>query len=134
MAKPSSGTSHCIQSCDHIRKLPNSDDALRLLHELKCHVDPILAARKWRVQKLYEVCCCTAGGKNTSVGGFCVAACDGSTALRIALRLRTPKSHSLYPFEHCLATLLHELSHIVHQASAERALKVLSVKGIRVDK
>ena len=32
--------------------------------------------------KLYEICCCTSGGKNLGVGGFCCAAGDKVTSPR----------------------------------------------------
>ena len=123
-----SGTStanpdHCVHAIDHIKKLPDADKARALLEELARHVKPILQARGWRVLKLYEICCCTSGGKNLGVGGFCCAAGDKVTSLRIALRLRTPGhgasadewgAHTLRDFDHCMKILIHEISHIVH--------------------
>jgi uncharacterized membrane protein YgcG len=103
-----------VAACDHIKKLPDADRAAAMLQELKRHAEPILFARGWRVTRLYEMCCCTAGGKNLSVGGFCVPKGDSITAHRIALRLREPTSHVLYDFDRCMSVLLHELSHIVH--------------------
>lgn len=103
-----------VKTCDHIKKLPDADRAASMLQELKRHAEPILLARGWRVTRLYEMCCCTAGGKNLAVGGFCVAKGDRVTAHRIALRLREPTSHVLYDFDRCMSVLLHELSHIVH--------------------
>ena len=71
-------------------------------------MNPLLKARGWRVLKLYEICCCTAGGRNLGVGGFCCPAGDGVTSLRIALRLREPKSHELHDFDHAMRVLIHE--------------------------
>ena len=106
-----------IGTCSHIKKLPNSEKAEELLQELKRHCTPVLTARGWRVHKLYEICCCSPGGKNTGVAGFCVPAGDGITSLRIALRLRRPRSHEFNTFEHVMRVLIHEISHIVHGSS-----------------
>jgi hypothetical protein len=103
-----------ICQLDHVKKLPDADRALAMLQELKRHCDPILRARGWRVLKLYEICCCTAGGKNLGVGGFCCPRGDGQTSERIALRLRAPRSHELHSFDHAMRVLIHEISHIVH--------------------
>ena len=103
-----------VWQCDCVKKLPDADKALEMLHEVKRHADALLKARGWRVKRLYEICCCTSGGRNTGVGGFCVPAGDGQTSLRIALRLRAPKSHELYPFDHNMRVMLHEMAHIVH--------------------
>jgi len=113
-AGPSSASDHCVHQVDHIKKLPDANKAAELLQEIKRHADPLLRARGWRVNKLYEICCCTSGGKNVGVGGFCVPAGDGITSHRIALRLRQPRSHELHSFEHCMKVMLHEMSHIVH--------------------
>ena len=102
----------CVHALDHIKKLPEAERAAQMLKELKRHVDPVLAANGWKVNKLYEICCCTAGGKNLSVGGFCCPAGDGQTSLRIALRLRTPRSHELCDFDHAMRILIHEITHI----------------------
>jgi hypothetical protein len=104
----------CVHAIDHVKKLPDSEKALTLLKELSRHITPILRARGWKVLKLYEICCCTAGGKNLGVAGFCCPAGDKTTSLRIALRLREPKSHVLQPFDHAMRILIHEVSHIVH--------------------
>ena len=113
-AGPSSTSDHCVHQVDHIKKLPDANQAAELLQEIKRHADPLLRARGWRVKKLYEICCCTSGGKNVGVGGFCVPAGDGVTSHRIALRLRQPRSHELHSFEHCMQVMLHEMSHIAH--------------------
>ena len=113
-AGPSSTSDHCVHQVDHIKKLPDANKAAELLQEIKRHADPLLRARGWRVKKLYEICCCTSGGKNVGVGGFCVPAGDGVTSQRIALRLRQPRSHELHSFEHCMQVMLHEMSHIAH--------------------
>ena len=113
-AGPSSTSDHCVHQVDHIKKLPDANKAAELLQEIKRHADPLLRARGWRVKKLYEICCCTSGGKNVGVGGFCVPAGDGVTSHRIALRLRQPRSHELHSFEHCMQVMLHEMSHIAH--------------------
>ena len=118
MAAPSSAGGR-VMACDHIQKLPDADRAAAILAEVKRHAEPILAARGWRVKRLYEMCCCTSGGKNLSVGGFCVPAGDKRTSQRIALRLREPNSHVLYEFEHVMRVMIHELSHIV--SAAQRA-------------
>ena len=97
-AKASSTNELGVWQCDCVKKLPDADKALEMLHEVKRHADALLKARGWRVKRLYEICCCTSGGRNTGVGGFCVPSGDGQTSLRIALRLRAPKSHELYPF------------------------------------
>ena len=81
---------HCVHAIDHVKKLPDADKARAMLEECARHIRPLLQARGWRVLKLYEICCCTAGGKNLGVGGFCCPAGDKVTSLRIALRLRTP--------------------------------------------
>ena len=96
------------QSVDHIKKLPDHQRARDTLEECARHVNPLLKARGWRVLKLYEICCCTAGGRNLGVGGFCCPAGDGVTSLRIALRLREPKSHELHDFDHAMRVLIHE--------------------------
>ena len=80
----------CVHAVDHIKKLPDADKAREILEQCKRHIDPLLRARGWKVLKLYEICCCTSGGKNLGVGGFCCPAGDKVTSLRIALRLRTP--------------------------------------------
>ena len=113
-AKASSTNELGVWQCDCVKKLPDADKALEMLHEVKRHADALLKARGWRVKRLYEICCCTSGGRNTGVGGFCVPAGDGQTSLRIALRLRAPKSHELYPFDHNMRVMLHEMAHIVH--------------------
>ena len=114
---------HCVHCVDHIKKLPDADKAQKLLEEMARHINPLLKARGWRVLKLYEICCCTAGGKNLGVGGFCCPAGDKVTSRRIAIRLRTPGrgpdadqwgAHSLRDFDHCMRILIHEISHIVH--------------------
>ena len=81
----------CVHALDHISRLPDADKARQQLEELKRHIDPILRARGLRVLKCYEICCCTSGGKNLSVGGFCSPAGDKRTSLCIALRLRQPR-------------------------------------------
>ncbi|EOD20290.1 hypothetical protein EMIHUDRAFT_242171 [Emiliania huxleyi CCMP1516] len=139
-----------VHSIDHIKKLPDADKARAILEECARHIRPLLQARRfpqprcsvrsafasardraatasqarrWRVLKLYEICCCTAGGKNLGVGGFCCPAGDGVTSLRIAIRLRTPGhgpqadewgAHSLRDLDHAMKVLIHEVSHIVH--------------------
>ena len=113
-AKASTTNELGVWQCDCVKKLPDADKALEMLHEVKRHADALLKARGWRVKRLYEICCCTSGGRNTGVGGFCVPAGDGQTSLRIALRLRAPKSHELYPFDHNMRVMLHEMAHIVH--------------------
>lgn len=110
MARPSYG----IDRVDCIKKLPDADRALAMLEELKRHCEPILRARGWRVLRLYEICCCTAGGKNLGVGGFCCPRGDKATSQRIALRLRTPRTHELCDLDHAMRILIHELAHIVH--------------------
>ena len=114
---------NCVHAIDHIKKLSEAERARSLLEELARHINPILKARGWKVLKLYEICCCTSGGKNLGVGGFCCPKGDGRTSLRIALRLRTPGhgpsaaewgAHSLRDFDHCMQILIHEISHIVH--------------------
>ena len=101
--------SSVAQKIDHIKKLPDHQRARDTLEECARHVNPLLKARGWRVNKLYEICCCTAGGKNLGVGGFCCPAGDGLTSLRIALRLRHPKSHELHDFDHAMRVLIHEV-------------------------
>lgn len=98
----------------HVSKLPDNGKALAMLRELKLHIDPLLKARGFRVKRLYEICCCTSGGGNLRVGGFCCPAGDKRTSLRIALRLRHPHSHVLKPFETMLRILIHEVTHILH--------------------
>lgn len=110
----SSAPRSLVLSTSHLPNLPQTDQALRLLSRLSRHAEPLLAARGWRVCKLYEMCCCSPGGRNLSVAGFCVPKGDRRTAERIALRLREPKTHQLYSFDHCMRVLIHELSHIVH--------------------
>ena len=105
---------HCVHAVDHVKKLPDADRAAEILQEIKRHADPLLRARGWRVKRLYEICCCTSGGRNLGVGGFCCPAGDGVTSLRIAIRLRQPRSHELHTFEHCMKVMIHEMSHIVH--------------------
>ena len=129
---------HCIGKCEAVKKLTDAQRAMEILLELKRHCDPILKARRWKVRgmrhlqaaacaigrefgraqvnKLFEICCCSRGGKNLSIGGFCVPAGDGATSLRIAIRLRRPRSHGLYPLDHLLQTMFHEIAHIVHSA------------------
>ena len=114
MASSSSAGGSCVHAIDHIKKLPDADRALEMMQELKRHIDPLLKARGWKVLRCYEICCCTSGGKNLGVGGFCVPAGDKVTSLRIALRLREPKTHQLHDFDHAMRILLHEVSHIVH--------------------
>ena len=109
MARSGEGTLNCIHACHVVKKLGDADKALEILHAIKRTIDPLLHARGFRVLKLYEICCCTAGGKNLSVGGFCVPAGDGKTSLRIALRLRQPKSHRLHSFHHALRVMIHEV-------------------------
>ena len=104
----------CVHALDHISRLPDADKARQQLEELKRHIDPILRARGLRVLKCYEICCCTSGGKNLSVGGFCSPAGDKRTSLRIALRLRQPHTHVLNDFDHSMRILIHEVSHIIH--------------------
>ena len=109
MARSGEGALNCIHACHVVKKLGDADKALEILHAIKRTIDPLLHARGFRVLKLYEICCCTAGGKNLSVGGFCVPAGDGKTSLRIALRLRQPKSHRLHSFHHALRVMIHEV-------------------------
>ncbi|KAG8469439.1 hypothetical protein KFE25_005894 [Diacronema lutheri] len=97
-----------------VKKLRESDKAAALLGALNRHIEPLLKARGWRVKKLYEMCCCTAGGKNLSVGGFCCPAGDKRTSLRIAIRLRVPHTHGFYSFDRMMRVLIHEVTHIVH--------------------
>ena len=103
-----------VYALDHIKRFTDADKAKQQLEELKRHIDPILRARGLRVLKCYEICCCTSGGKNLSVGGFCSPAGDKRTSLRIALRLRQPHTHVLNDFDHSMRILIHEVSHIIH--------------------
>lgn len=121
-------TDHSVHKIDHIKKLPEADKALKMLEEIKRHADPLLQARGWRVLKLYEICCCSAGGKNTRIGGFCCPAGDGKTSLRIALRLRQPKSHELHSFDHCMRVMIHEMSHIMHGNHSAQFYQLMEVR------
>lgn len=134
MAPPKSladGTHNCVWELGHVRKLPEAERALALLKEIKLRIDPLLKARGLRVKKLYEICCCTSGGTDVRIGGFCCPAGDKQTSLRIALRLRQPSSHTLLPFGRLLAVMIHEVTHIVfsaHSASFYAAMDELKLQ------
>ena len=105
-----------VWKVQEIERLPDSDKARAMLLEVKTHADALLKARGWRVKNLIEICCCERKNMGTKlgVGGWCRSDGTGRGAATIALRLRRPKSHDLYPFEHNLAVMIHEMSHIVH--------------------
>jgi len=85
------------------------------------------------VRSWHQMCCCTAGGRDTRVSGFCVAAGDGSRALRIALRLRSPRTHKLQRFETVMRVLLHEMAHIVHSNHSAHFYELMEELGRQYD-
>ena len=104
-----------VWKVEEIKKIPNSDEARKLLLRVKEHADNVLKARGWKVKRLIEICCCERKnmGTNLGVGGWCRG--DGPGAAHtIALRLRRPRSHEFVSFEHCLKVMWHEMAHIVH--------------------
>jgi hypothetical protein len=98
------------------KKRPDADRAAALMKELVRNIEPVLVARKWSVQRLIEMCCCTShrGPKSDNVHGYCQATGNGRSAVVIALRLRRPRSHEFVPFDDCFGTLVHEVAHITH--------------------
>ena len=115
MAKRGTLDDNTVWRVEEIKKIPNSDEARKLLLRVKEHADNVLKARGWKVKRLIEICCCERKnmGTNLGVGGWCRG--DGPGAAHtIALRLRRPRSHEFVSFEHCLKVMWHEMAHIVH--------------------
>ena len=115
MAKRGTLDDNTVWKVEEIKKIPNSDEARKLLLRVKEHADNVLKARGWKVKRLIEICCCERKnmGTNLGVGGWCRG--DGPGAAHtIALRLRRPRSHEFVSFEHCLKVMWHEMAHIVH--------------------
>ena len=115
MAKRGTLDNNTVWRVEEIKKIPNSDEARKLLLRVKEHADNVLKARGWKVKRLIEICCCERKnmGTNLGVGGWCRG--DGPGAAHtIALRLRRPRSHEFVSFEHCLKVMWHEMAHIVH--------------------
>ena len=115
MAKRGTLDDNTVWRVEEIKKIPNSDEARKLLLRVKEHADNVLRARGWKVKRLIEICCCERKnmGANLGVGGWCRG--DGPGAAHtIALRLRRPRSHEFVSFEHCLKVMWHEMAHIVH--------------------
>ena len=115
MAKRGTLDDNTVWKVEEIKKIPNSDEARKLLLRVKEHADNVLKARGWKVKRLIEICCCERKnmGTNLGVGGWCRG--DGPGAAHtIALRLRRPRSHDFVSFEHCLKVMWHEMAHIVH--------------------
>ena len=115
MAKRGTLDDNTVWRVEEIKKIPNSDEARKLLLRVKEHADNVLKARGWKVKRLIEICCCERKnmGTNLGVGGWCRG--DGPGAAHtIALRLRCPRSHDFVSFEHCLKVMWHEMAHIVH--------------------
>ena len=115
MAKRGALDDNTVWKVEEIKKIPNSDEARKLLLRVKEHADNVLKARGWKVKRLIEICCCERKnmGTNLGVGGWCRG--DGPGAAHtIALRLRRPRSHEFVSFEHCLKVMWHEMAHIVH--------------------
>lgn len=95
--------------------------ALQLLERVRRNAQPLLRAHGWIVQELVELCCCSAAPESAQAGTscWCLATSEG-TALRIALRLRNPKTHELLQFEQVFGAMLHAMCHIRHgQHSAQ---------------
>ena len=115
MAKRGTLDDNTVWKVEEIKKIPNSDEARKLLLRVKEHADNVLKARGWKVKRLIEICCCERKnmGTNLGVGGWCRG--DGPGAAHtIALRLRRPRSHEFVSFEHCLKVMWQEMAHIVH--------------------
>eukprot|EP00747_Dinoflagellata_sp_TGD_P181423 gnl/TRDRNA2_/TRDRNA2_35252_c0_seq1.p1 gnl/TRDRNA2_/TRDRNA2_35252_c0~~gnl/TRDRNA2_/TRDRNA2_35252_c0_seq1.p1 ORF type:complete len:377 (-),score=74.93 gnl/TRDRNA2_/TRDRNA2_35252_c0_seq1:52-1182(-) len=112
------GLQRGVCSVQHADALPEAAAACALLERVRRNAEAVLRARGWRVLELVELCCCKVAPESgrANVAGWCMPAGDGSTAKRIALRLRQPKGrgHGLLPFEEILGTMMHEMAHIVH--------------------
>ena len=115
---PAHKSDHRVHLIEHAPTLPQSEAALQLLERVRRNAEAVLRARGWCVLELVELCCCKVAPeqKPSTVAGWCIAAGDGKTANRIALRLRAPKGqgHGMLPFEEVFGTMLHELTHIIH--------------------
>jgi len=100
-----SETEALISSYEHLSSQSNSAEALLILRKIGSLVKPIMRKRGWRVGVLSEF---LPTDKNL-LGLNC------NRGQRICLRLRYPNDPTLFmPFEDCVDTMLHELSHIIH--------------------
>ena len=88
-------------------KRPDVELAKSLMQRLVRNIEPVLAAKKWSIRSLNEMCCCTShrGPKMNNVQGYCIPV-GGGVARTIAVRLRRPGSHAMLSFEECFHTLV----------------------------
>lgn len=85
-------------------KLPRSEDAKKLLDRVCWQVQPIMRKRMWSVPVVTEFL-----PRSPNLLGL-----NKNGGQEICIRLRESKDSELFPFEHALGTMLHELTHIVH--------------------
>ena len=65
----SSGRSlHEVRVCEEMTALPDAAEARTMLLQVKQHIDPLLAARGWRIERLIEICCCDRRNMGTTLG------------------------------------------------------------------
>ncbi len=94
---------HSCWEIKALKRRPNAAEAEELLRRVAAQVEPIMRKRKWRVTELQEFF-----PKNAGLLGMNV------NRSKILIRLRPASSpDSFFPFDHCLGTMLHELTHMV---------------------
>ncbi|KAK9804047.1 hypothetical protein WJX73_008674 [Symbiochloris irregularis] len=111
-----------------VLKQQGSEEAMALLKKAAHQVQPIMIRHKWSVPVLAEFSPRNPGllGVNQYESG------SGTGAIR--LRLRRPTQNSVfYDFDFILGTLLHEMSHIVHQHHKEPFWKLYHELNVELD-
>ncbi|KAI8975766.1 WLM domain-containing protein [Mycotypha africana] len=100
-----------------LKSKPKSDDALELLKRLASQVKPILIQHNWTIRNL-----CEFFPANPNLLGVNI-----NRGWKIKLRLRPAHDQSQFlNNEDILATLLHEITHIVHGPHDEKFYKLLN--------
>ncbi|KAM3420019.1 hypothetical protein BST61_g3330 [Cercospora zeina] len=97
-------TESLFNTYEHLSGLPRSDDALLLLRKIASVVKPIMRKRGWKVSVLAEFL-----PPEPNLLGLNI-----NKGYKICVRLRYHNNPGLFlPFEECVDTMLHELSHNV---------------------
>ncbi|CAK1363897.1 DNA-dependent metalloprotease WSS1 [Cercospora beticola] len=97
-------TESLFNTYEHLSGLPRSDDALLLLRKIASVVKPIMRKRGWKVSVLAEFL-----PPEPNLLGLNI-----NKGYKICVRLRYHNNPDLFlPFEECVDTMLHELSHNV---------------------